>query len=37
MVGEVVDGASLLVQQIHDKFSQIFVQAILVRISLISV
>ena len=32
-----IDGASLLVEQINDKFSQIFFEALLVRISLISV
>ena len=33
----VIDGVSLLVEQTHDKFSQIFFEAILVRVSLISV
>ena len=37
MVLPVIDGVSLLVEQIHDKFSQIFFEATLVRISLISV
>ena len=37
LVLPVMDGVSLLVEQNHDKFSQIFVEAILVRISLISV
>ena len=33
----VTNGASLLVEEVHDKFSQIFFESILVRISLISV
>ena len=33
----VIDGVSLLVEQIRDKFSKIFLEGILVRISLISV
>ena len=36
LVLPVIDGVSLLVEQIHDKFSQIFFEAILVRTSLIS-
>ena len=37
LVLPVIDGVSLLVEQIHDKFSQILFDANLVRISLISV
>ena len=35
LVLPVIDGVSLLVEEVHDKFSQNFFEAILVRISLI--
>ena len=37
LVLHVIDGVSLLVEEVHDKISQICFEAILVRISLISV
>ena len=36
LVLPVIDGVSLLVEEVHDKFYQLFFEAILVRISLIS-
>ena len=37
LVLHVIDGVSLLVEDVHDKFSQVFFEAILVKILLISV